>query len=143
MDWITGKRGRPRISINQEQLEFLRDLQFTWTEIADLYGINRRTLYRKRLEMGIPDKYTAITDTDLLFQVSSIKDELPQLGEKLLAGTLLSRGIQVPRRRIREALHKVDPISTALRWAPRIKRRPYAVSGANALWHLGKIYLVV
>lgn len=72
-------------------------------------------------------------------EVSTIKDEMRQAGEKLLAGILSSQGIHVPRRRIREALHDVDPIDTALRWAPRIKRRAYSVAGANALWHLGNL----
>lgn len=114
-------------------------LQLSWTNIANLYGINRRTLYRKRVELGIPDKYSLLTDEELLLEVSTIKDEMPQAGEKLLAGILSSQGIHVPRRRIREALHEVDPINTALRWAPRIKRRTYSVAGANALWHLGNL----
>ena len=74
---------------------------------------------------------------ELPSQVSSIKKEMPQTGEKILAGILNSRGIFIPRRKIREALHEVDPIATSLRWAPRIERRPYSVPGVNALWHLG------
>ena len=114
-------------------------MQLSWTEIAKLYGVSRMTLYRKRMEMGIPDRYSVISDDSLLLQVSSIKNEMPDAGENMLAGVLHSRGIQVSRRRIREALHEIDPINTTLRWAPRIKRRPYSVAGANALWHLGNV----
>ena len=128
--------------IDREQLEFLIELQFSWTDIANLYGISRRTLFRKRAELGIPSKYSVLTDEELLSQVSSIKNEMPQAGEKMLAGILNSRGIHIPRTRVRETLHVVDPIATSLRWAPRIKRRPYSVPGANALWHLGNSYYV-
>lgn len=109
----------------------------TWLEIAKLLGISRMTLYRKRLELELPERFSDITDTSLLLQVSSIKEIMPDAGERMLAGALKSRGLKIPRRRIRAALHEIDPINTALRWAPHIKRRPYSVPGANALWHLG------
>ena len=120
---VAGKRGRPKLLIDREQLEFLVELQFSWTDIASLFGISRRTLFRKRMELGIPSKYSVLDDEELLSQVSSIKKEMPQAGEKILAGILNSRGILIPRRRVREALHEVDPIATSLRWAPRIKQR--------------------
>ena len=51
------------------------------------------------------------------------------------------KGWQVGCRRnsctVRNIIHYLDPISTSLRWAPCIQRRPYSVPGSNALWHLG------
>lgn len=42
-------RGRPRVVIEQEKIEFLRELKFSWTEIASIFGVCRRTLYSVRL----------------------------------------------------------------------------------------------
>ena len=67
-----------------------------------------------------------------------IKQDMPDVGERMLQGALRSKGVIVPRRRIREAVHRVDPINVALRWQPRIKRRCYSVPGPNSLWHIGK-----
>ena len=36
----TGGRGRPKYVINSEQLVFLRELRFTWTNIFHMYGIS-------------------------------------------------------------------------------------------------------
>jgi DNA invertase Pin-like site-specific DNA recombinase len=49
----TGGRGRPKYVIRREQLLYLRDLRFSWTKIALLYGISRRTLYNIRFELGL------------------------------------------------------------------------------------------
>ena len=42
--------GHPRFDVTVEQLEYLSSLSFTWAKIAQLLGISRMTLYRKRLE---------------------------------------------------------------------------------------------
>ena len=39
---------------------------------------------------------------------------MPEIGERMTMGALCSRGITVPRHRVRQIIHKVDPISTAL-----------------------------
>lgn len=126
------------IDIDKDQIEFLSEMQLSWTDIAKILGIDRSTLYRKRMEMDIPNKFSIIGDDALLLKISSIKEEMPDAGVRMVTGILYSWGIQVPRRRIWDVLHEIDPINTTLRWASRIKRRPYSVEGANALWHLGK-----
>ena len=63
---------------------------------------------------------------------------MPEIGERMMMGALRSRGITVQRHRVRQMLHKVDPISSALRWHSKTKRKPYSVPGPNSLWHLGK-----
>lgn len=62
---------------------------------------------------------------------------MPDIGERMMQGTLRSRGTVVPRRRVREVIHRIDPINVLLRWQPRIQRKPYSVPGPNSLWHLG------
>lgn len=50
-------KGRPRVVIQQEKIEFLRELKFSWTEIASIFSVCRRTLYSVRLEYGILEKF--------------------------------------------------------------------------------------
>ena len=114
-------------------------MQLSWSEIAKLLGISQMTLYRKRMEMERPNAFSEIGDNELVALVSAVKTELPESGERIVAGVLYSHGVRVPpRRRVQDAIHTVDPINTSLRWAPRLRRRPYSVPGANALWHIGK-----
>ena len=50
---LTSHRGRPRFRISGDQLEYLRSLSFTWTEISSLLGVSRMTVYRRRVECGL------------------------------------------------------------------------------------------
>ena len=65
--------------IDREQLEFLVELQFSWTDIASLFGISRINLFRKRMELGIQSKYSVLDDEELLSQVSSINPLVAEL----------------------------------------------------------------
>ena len=112
-------------------------MQISWTEVAKLFGISRMTLYSRRVELGLIENYSCISDGDLAEAVSSIKRNMPNVGERMVQGILHSHGVRIQRWRIRDAIHEVDPINTPLRWKPRIQRRPYSVGGSNALWHLG------
>ena len=47
--------GRPPFEVDPEQILFLRELNFTWQSIANLLGVSRMTLYRKRKDAGILD----------------------------------------------------------------------------------------
>ena len=41
----TGRRGgRPRFSIEREQLVYLRSLRFSWVDISNLLGVSRMTV---------------------------------------------------------------------------------------------------
>ena len=112
-------------------------MQLSWTEIAHFYGISQMILYNRRVELGLTENYTSISDSTLAEQVSSIKASMPESGERMIQGVLHSCEIRVQCRRLRDAIHEVDPINTPLQWKPRIQRQPYSVAGANALWHLG------
>ena len=121
-----------------EDIEFLRQLRFTWTRIAQILGISRSTLYRRldEEELSIHLTYTVISDADLDRLIESIKAVHPNDGERLMIGHLASRNIFVPRARLRGSLHRVDPVSTALRRSVTIRRRRYVCDGPNAVWHL-------
>ena len=63
---------------------------------------------------------------------------MPEIGERMTMGALGSRGIKVPRRHVRQMVHKVEPISAALQWHSKIKHKPHSVPGPNSLWHIGE-----
>lgn len=134
----SGCRGRPYFLIPREQLVSLRELGFSWSKIAQLVGVSRRTIFNRRVQLNIDDprEYSTLTDAGLDREVMSIKTSMPNIGVRLLHGSLLSRGIIVQQHRVRSSLHRVDPINTALRWASPISRRVYSVPCANSLWHI-------
>ena len=129
--------GRPKVFIRIEQVEFLRDLRFTWTQIAKLFGISRRTLFDIRAQHGlVGSDFTDITDQELDAAIAEVKRSMPNIGQSMMKGVLRAQGIHVPLLRIRQSVLRLDPVNTAMRWAVPLTRRIYSVPGPNALWHL-------
>ena len=130
--------GRPIISVDVEDIEYLRGLRFSWTKIAKILEISRSTLYRRLEQEGISQStvYTDISDVDLDRVIASIKQTHPNDGERMMTGHLTTRGIIVPRARMRASVHRIDPINTAIRRSVTVRRRVYSVDGPNALWHI-------
>jgi len=59
------------------------------------------------------------------------------LGAEAVRAQLLSQSIRVQRRRVREAMVRVNPRAAALRaMSHTLHRRTYRVAGPNSLWHL-------
>ena len=132
-------RGRPKVSIDQEKIEFLRELRFSWTQIAALFGVCRRALYTVRSEYGMigdNHSFTSISDQELRDVVVSIKRDMPDIGYNMMRGILRSRGIHVSIPRIQQCISDVDPINTAMRWAAPTSRRRYGVPYPNYIWHV-------
>ena len=138
---LSHRRGRPSLSIDIDTVVFLRSMNFKWIDIAEMIGISRSTLFRKCKEFGVYDveKQLFLSYDDLLPVVQDIKNEFPDIGERLLMGILHSRGVRCSRETLRTVIHDVDPINTALRWSAKIVRRSYSVPGPNSLWHIGKL----
>ena len=130
------------IVLDMEQIHHLRSIGLSWKAISQVLGVSQSTLYRRRVEANMTEncRFSDISDDDLL-KLQEIRLSLPDSGERILSGSLRSCGIVVPRWRLREAIHRIDPISTTLRWRPRIKRKPYSVPGPMSLWHIGEIAL--
>lgn len=132
--------GRPRFLIPQEQLEGLRSLHFSWTKIAEMLGVSEKTIRRRRHELGMAvgyySSYSDIPDDELDVFVGRIIDLSPQSGERMLIGSLRAQGVKVQRRRLRESIGRVDPLSREMRRRMAINRRVYSVSTPNALWYL-------
>lgn len=135
----TSRRGRPRFEVSSDQIEYLRSLCFSWTDISSLLGISRMTLYRRRQEFGLGRDTGATLDAESLKRVlREVRREHPDIGEKMMIGRLRSMGYYVSRARVREAIRETDPINTALRWqGVQTSRRRYSVPGPNSLWHIG------
>ena len=130
--------GRPLITVDMDDVEYLRQLRFSWTKIAALLGISRSTLYRRLDEEGVSRElsYSDLTDTELDLVIGRIKGMHPNDGERMMAGHLVRRGIYVPRVRMRASIHRVDPINTALRRSVTVRRRVYYAEGPNSVWHI-------
>lgn len=131
------KVGRPCIEINKEDIFELRQLNFSWTKIASILGVSRQTLYRRLEEFDIStDKFSDLSQTDLDEVVRDTKKEHPHCGEVMLQGLLIHKGIKVPRKKLRTAIHHVDHTNTVQRRSSTISRRIYTSPCPNSVWHV-------
>ena len=131
--------GRPQVEVSKEQLEFLRSLHFSWSNIAKLLGVSLSTITRKREQWQMnqeTSQWSEISEEELEDIGREIRILTPNIGERRLLGALRCRDIRVQRRRVRNCLRRIDPIGTALRWRPVIYGRKYSVPCPNALWHI-------
>ena len=123
-------------------MEYLHQLNFSRTEILDLVGVSRMTIYRHRIEFGMLDDNTLsrhdITDLGLNELLQQLRHNNPYSGESMMMGHVRALGISVSRERVRSIL-RTDPLNIALCWGSTITScRPYSVPGPNSLWHIGK-----
>ena len=121
---ISDRAGRPPLSVDMYEVEFLRSLGFSWTDVANLLRVSRSTLYR-RIELS-SQGYTSISDVDLDQLVHQLKTDHPKDGEVMIAAHLKSTGVRVPRSRLCASIHRVDPHAHD-RLKPSIHRRVYSV----------------
>ena len=126
------------MSVNVDEIEFLRNLRFSFKEISKILGISRATLYRRLDEEGLSSScaFSDISDQELDSYLVTIKHSHPNDGERLVAGHLCRLGITVPRSRLRASIHRVDPENTAARRSITVRRRVYHVEGPNCVWHV-------
>ena len=128
--------GRPAYIITKEMIEQLRETGMHWRSIATCLGISDQILYRRRIEFGVENNFTDITDEELDSQIQQTLNLTPYSGEAYVRGSLKGRGINVQRFRIRESLKRIDGIGRAVRRRYAICRRTYNVTGPNHLWHI-------
>ena len=135
----SGGPGRPKYIINEEKLVFLKQLGFTWKNIAAMLLVSRWTIYRRinQLRLHEVTGYSNLTDEELDNIIIRFKQEHGiSVGRSLVMGHLRSLGLRVQKRRITEALLRVDPRNSNLRWTSIIQRRKYSVPSPNSLWHI-------
>ena len=135
--------GRPSISVDMYEVEFLRSLGFTWTSIAELLGVSRATLYQRLEASGLAlQGYSTICDFQLDSLIREIKRNHPNDGEVISAAHLRSREIRVLRARLRASIHRTDP-TIASRRHPVVRRRVYHVEAPNCVWHIDGNYKLI
>jgi hypothetical protein len=141
----TRRRGRPMISITEQELTDLLQFQFTQVEIAKLFGCSSKTIRRRILQFGLDDftMYDNITDLELDTIVANFVVSFPSAGQKTLEGYLQSLGHRVQRWRIRESLRRVDPWGVEQRSRRILHRRTYSVPGPNSLWHIDGMHKLI
>ena len=129
--------GRPGVNVSSYQIEGLRDFHFSYVQIAQSLGMSRQTLWRKRKDAGLVDpQFDNITDTQLDELTKNYKKKHPFDGERSFIGHIRSQGLKIQRGRLRDSIHRVDPINTARRWHDVTARKVYDVRGPHALWHI-------
>ena len=59
--------GRPLLEVSIEEVEYLHSLHFSWTNIAEIMGISRSTLYRRLDQEDIDQSvsYSTVRDREL------------------------------------------------------------------------------
>ena len=127
--------GRPRLRINMEEVAEMRKVGLSITKISEVIEVSRSTLYRA-LEDNNLIGATDISDQELDAIIASYKETHPNDGERMLIGYLRSRNIHIPRSRIRNSIHRIDPHGIELRKLTTIRRRTYHVEGPNYVWHM-------
>ena len=137
---LSGNRGRPRLGITREQLEFLMERGFRIRDVAGILGVNVRTIERRCREMDLSaaQMFTAIDDQTLDATVADIVRRFPSFGYRRMTGAPLSRGIKVQQLRIRKSMRRVNPDGVLLRALTihTVNRRTYCVPSPLSLWHV-------
>lgn len=136
----SGRRGRPRKVPDQSLLEeaFAPNRNINVKKLAEKIGVHRNTLSSYLREFGIAARpYSDISDFNLDALIRDYRKENPQSGVRYLRGRLRQlHGLRIQKRRIKEAIERVDPLGQVLRNYTTTRRRVYHVSRPNALWHL-------
>ena len=83
------------------QVEFLREMHYSWDKVADVLMVSRSTLWRRLNELGISlSSYSNITDSELDGVMGILVRDYPQNGVVMMWGHLRSISIFVTRKRV-------------------------------------------
>ena len=125
----TGRPGRPKFVIDENLVKDLRSFHFNLQTISNIFGIHRTTLWRRLKDRGFDFelKYDDVSEENLDNEVIKIKKCHPLAGERMIVGILRSKGWHLQRRKVRESIHRVDPLNTVKRWLQKNPRWVYSV----------------
>ena len=135
---FSGERGRPRLDITQPMLEYFFGHGFSASTTARLLHVSLRTLRRRMSEFGMMmrSQYSDITNEKLDMLITSIQDQYPNCGYRMMQGHLRALNHHVQQSQIREAMLRTDPQGIISRWCNTVVRRIYSVRSPNSLWHI-------
>lgn len=107
----TGSKGRPKLDISRNQLEYYLEKGFKGADIAKMLRVSDKTVYRRLHEFGISVRasYSSMSEAELDAVIQDILHNFPNCGYKSMRGHLLSKGHKIQEERIREAMRRVDP----------------------------------
>jgi hypothetical protein len=136
----TGKRGRPKKAVDPKVLHnaFQRGRQIPKTVLANILGIDRKTLQTRLTELDIKSGFSEISDQELDTLVREYREENPAGGRAYVIGCLRSSSLRVQRQRVMDAMDRVDRLGQGMRKQVGKKkdRKRYQVPRPNALWHI-------
>ena len=135
----SGKPGRPKLHIPSESLINLRQIGYSWNDVAKMLQVSRWTIHRRVTEYDLTSlsSFSDVSDEQLKEMIRQFISEHGNfVGFSMVYGHLESIGFHVQHRRVRNALASVDPCNSRLRWAMVVARRAYSVRSSNSLWHL-------
>ncbi|KAL0565395.1 hypothetical protein V5O48_016624, partial [Marasmius crinis-equi] len=136
----TGKKGRPKLAINEEFLKNAMDpkLSMKVGDVSKLLGIARNTVKSRLREAGIDYKYTSITDEELDAITREYRTTKIGSGIRYLVGHIRAAyNMRVQRSRVYDSVKRVDGLRILVEESSaRILRKPYHVKRPNALWHI-------
>ena len=136
---FSGDRGRPKIVITSQMLDYFFGHGFSASTTAHLLHVSLRTLRRRMSEFGIliRDQYSNISDEVLDRTVAIIQRQYPNCGYRMMQGYLRRLNHRVQQGRVRESMARTDPQGVILSiWCHTVVRRTYSVQSPNALWHI-------
>ena len=135
---FVGERGRPKLDISRQMLEYFLDHRFAATRIAMLMHVSLSTVRRRMAEFGlsVQSRYSNMSDGELDRIVTTIMHQHPHCGYRMIQGFLASLGHRVQQNRVRDCLIRLDPEGVIARWNCTVHRRSYSVATPNALWHI-------
>ena len=91
----------------------MRELAFTWDEIAAVLMVSRATLWQRIKELGVNTTgYSDISEAELDSVITTLVQDYPNNGITMMWGHLISMNIHIPRR-VSESLHCVSPLAVA------------------------------
>jgi len=123
----------------------LKEMRYTWTEIADVLLMSRTTLWRRLRDLNMVPltSYTEITNDDLDATMTILVTRFPQNGIVMMWRHLKSINIYVTRQRVAESLTRILPENLRLRRSNPVARHVYDVPAPNYLWHIDGLHCLI
>lgn len=107
---FSGERGRPKIVITQQMLDYFFGIGFSASTTARLLHVSLRTLRRRMSDFGIliRDRYSNISDDELDRTVAVIQRQYPNCGYRMMQGYLRRLNHWVQQARVRESMARTS-----------------------------------